>query len=254
MIRIGTAGWALPRAVADAFAGDGTRLERYARVLSCVEINSSFHRPHRVSTYARWAESVPAGFRFSVKVPKAITHVARLQDVGEPLARFLDEACALGGRLGAVLVQLAPSLAIDPPVVDDFFGRLRERYAGPVVCEPRHATWFDDQADALLVRHRVTRVAADPAKLPAAASPGGWLGAGDDAPPSIVYFRWHGSPQVYRSAYDDAWLAERAGELARWSGRNEVWCIFDNTTLGAATDDALRLDRLVRRLSLERLE
>ena len=250
MIRIGTAGWALPRAVADAFADAGSRLERYAGVLSCVEINSSFHKPHRMGTYARWAATVPDGFRFSVKVPKAITHVARLHDVAAPLARFVDEASALGDRLGALLVQLPPSMALDPPVVDDFYRLLRERYAGPVVCEPRHPSWFAEAADALLVRHRVTRVAADPASLPEASSPGGWLGADDDATPSIIYFRWHGWPDVYRSAYDDAWLGGRSTELARWAERHEVWCIFDNTASGAATDDALRLVRLSGRVQI----
>jgi uncharacterized protein YecE (DUF72 family) len=81
-IRVGTAGWSLRRDEGDA-AG-GSRLERYARLFSCVEINSSFYRPHRPATYARWAAAVPAGFRFSLKVPKEITHVRRMIDVSDP--------------------------------------------------------------------------------------------------------------------------------------------------------------------------
>ena len=83
---IGTAGWSIPRQVAPHFPGEGTHLHRYARVLHCVEINSSFHRPHAAATYARWAASAPAEFRFSVKIPRAITHVV---DGARPRGRLV---------------------------------------------------------------------------------------------------------------------------------------------------------------------
>jgi uncharacterized protein YecE (DUF72 family) len=75
---IGTAGWGLDRRYAAHFPEAGSHLERYSRALNAAEINSSFHRPHRRSTYERWAASVPAEFRFSVKLPKTITHERRL--------------------------------------------------------------------------------------------------------------------------------------------------------------------------------
>jgi uncharacterized protein YecE (DUF72 family) len=77
VIRPGCAGWALPPGVDPRFAGARSHLERYSRVFPVTEINSSFHRPHRDSTYARWADATPEGFRFSVKIPKTITHGAR---------------------------------------------------------------------------------------------------------------------------------------------------------------------------------
>ena len=77
-ILIGTAGWSLPGAHFGLFPRDGSHLERYATRFSCVEINSSFYRPHRQETYARWAASVPENFRFAVKMPRTITHHARL--------------------------------------------------------------------------------------------------------------------------------------------------------------------------------
>ena len=76
-IRIGTAGWTVPKAVAHAFPGEGGHLARYAGRLDAVEINSSFYRPHRPATYARWAECVPKDFRFAVKVPRLVTHELR---------------------------------------------------------------------------------------------------------------------------------------------------------------------------------
>src|SRR5689334_4890368 len=101
--RIGTAGWSIPKACAAAFGGDGTYLQRYARVLPAVEINTSFYRPHKPATYTRWAAGVPPGFRFAVKVPREITHTRRLVGTDEPFGRFLDEVQALGGTLGPLL-------------------------------------------------------------------------------------------------------------------------------------------------------
>ena len=79
-MRIGTAGWAIPRIHADLFPGNGTGLERYSGRLNAAEINSSFYRPHRPATYARWADAVPEAFRFSVKIPRSISHEKRLID------------------------------------------------------------------------------------------------------------------------------------------------------------------------------
>ena len=88
MIRIGTAGWSIPRAAASEFSGIGSHLERYARVLPCAEINSSFHRPHALKVYERWAASTPPSFRFSVKLPRTITHEGELRRPGPLLETF----------------------------------------------------------------------------------------------------------------------------------------------------------------------
>lgn len=242
---IGTAAWSIPRAVAEAFPGDGQHLERYARQLTCAEIDSSFWRPHRRATYARWAAMTPPHFRFAVKLPRAITHEARLRAARKPLQAFLEQATGLGDRLGVLLVQLPPSLAWDARVARGFFGLLRDDWDGPVACEPRHASWFDGPADRALARLRVTRVAADPARLPAAARPGGWLGPDGDGADALLYWRWHGSPRPYWSSYDDDWLARHAAALARWPAWATPWVIFDNTASGAATANALALRSLV---------
>ena len=71
---VGSAGWNIPRLHRARFAADGSQLQRYASRLNAVEINSSFYRPHAAATYERWAASVPASFRFAVKIPKTISH------------------------------------------------------------------------------------------------------------------------------------------------------------------------------------
>lgn len=231
-IRIGTAGWSIPKEAAAAFPPEGTYLERYARVFGAVEINSSFHRPHRISTYQRWAAAVPETFSFAVKVPKTITHVSKLRDVEHLLDQFLAEVAGLGSKLGPLLVQLPPSLAFATESSEKFLRDLRARVAGSIACEPRHASWFAPEVDALLNELRIGRVAADPAPVPDASRPGGWQG--------LTYCRLHGSPLIYYSAYSDKAVQAVVAELALRAGDgSECWCIFDNTAGGAATLNAL---------------
>jgi len=210
-------------------------LERYARRFPAVEINSSFYRPHRPTTYARWGTCVPPHFRFAVKVPKRITHELRLVAAEPVLDAFLAEATCLGERLGPLLVQLPPSFAYDAAVARTFFEALRARFDGHVVFEPRHSTWFADDAERLLVELRIARVAADPARVPEAAEPAGW--------PGIVYYRLHGSPRVYYDTYGEEYLDALATRLRSHLTASDApaWCIFDNTALGAATTNAVGL-------------
>jgi uncharacterized protein YecE (DUF72 family) len=230
-VHLGTAGWSIRREHSDKFAPTGTHLSRYASLFNAVEINSCFYRPHRCSTYQRWAATVPEDFRFAVKLPKVITHDARLVDPVPALDRFLAETAGLGTKLGPILVQLPPSLAFDANVATRFFQLLRDRFTGDVVLEPRHESWFNDAVENMLVDNRVARVAADPARVPAAAEPGGY--------DRLVYIRLHGSPRMYYSAYSREEL-DRVARIIEEKAAQAVstWCIFDNTALGAATADA----------------
>ncbi|HZV84720.1 MAG TPA: DUF72 domain-containing protein [Brevundimonas sp.] len=230
-LRLGTAGWSIPAAVSERFQGSGSSLERYARVMNAAEINSSFHRPHRRTTYERWAASTPDDFRFSAKIPKLLTHDQRLATPEQGLDRFADEVAGLGDKLAVILVQLPPSLKFDAGVAGEFFGAVQSRIPAPVVCEPRHADWFSPEIDAWLAERRIARVAADPARHAGAADPGGWRG--------LSYSRLHGSPRIYYSAYSPDVLAELAARLCREATAAPTWCIFDNTAGSAALPDAL---------------
>ncbi|HUP91886.1 MAG TPA: DUF72 domain-containing protein [Solimonas sp.] len=231
-IRIGIAGWSIARQHAARVPGAGTHLQRCAQHLGAAEINSSFYRPHQPRTYARWAEAVPPDFRFSVKLPKEITHTRRLVGASAPLRAFLGEVAGLGEKLGPVLIQLPPSLAFEP-AAEKFFELIRRRFDGALVCEPRHRSWFTQRAGRALRRARIARVAADPALVPAAAQPGGWDG--------LRYYRLHGSPRMYWSAYLMRYLARLARQLRRDAAEAPTWCIFDNTGLGHALANALAL-------------
>ncbi|WP_395407353.1 DUF72 domain-containing protein [Pseudoduganella sp. UC29_106] len=228
-LHVGVAGWSIPRAVVDAFPSEGSALQRYAAVFDCAEINSSFYKPHKPETYARWAASVGEHFRFAVKLPKAITHEARLVGCEALMDRFAGEAGALGSKLGCVLVQLPPSLVLDLPVARAALASLRERFDCLLACEARHGTWFGEDANALLREFGVTRVIADPA----VGVPGPYIATAPKA-----YVRLHGSPRIYWSSYEP----ERLAQVREWLGAQaSAWCIFDNTASGAAMANALDL-------------
>jgi uncharacterized protein YecE (DUF72 family) len=226
---IGCAGWTLPRAAIDSFPAEGSHLERYAAVFNAVEINSSFYRPHQPKTYARWAAATPPHFRFAVKLPKAITHEARLIGAEDVLARFAGEVDGLGEKLGCILVQLPPKLALDTDAASATFAALHARFDCMIACEARHASWFGETGTQLLRDAGVTRVLADPVVAY----------TGPFVPTSrTAYVRLHGSPRIYYSSYEE----QRLWDVHAWLAQQDAaWCIFDNTASGAAVPDALAL-------------
>ncbi len=234
-IYVGCAGWNIPRQNVAHFESEGTHLERYSRTFNCCEINSSFYRPHKYSTWERWSASVPEEFCFSVKVPRTITHDARLECGPDELAAFLKQVSFLGPKLGPLLVQLPPRCVFDGVIAKRFFGLLREQHAGDVVLEARHATWFHPTAEDLLRQFGIAGVAADPACVPVAAEPTGFG--------QLVYFRLHGSPRRYFSDYSPEFLKAMAARIINLAEGARVWCVFDNTAAGFATSNAFQLNK-----------
>jgi uncharacterized protein YecE (DUF72 family) len=235
-IHIGTSGWTIPKQHAPQFPDQGTHLERCAQGFNCAEVNSSFHRPHQLKTWGRWARCTPPDLRFAVKIPKAITHTAQLAKCGALLQKFFDEVRGLDRKLGPVLVQLPPKLKYAESLAHEFFTTVRELYpqhlhSGFIALEPRHASWFTAPVNRLLRSFAIARVAADPPKgSPLAATPGGWNG--------LCYWRLHGAPRTYYSAYDSDFF-KRLSRQVQASTCAERWIIFDNTALGHATGNAL---------------
>ena len=240
-IRIGCAGWSIPREHRELFSEHASALERYASRFDAVEINSSFYRPHQAKTYERWAASVPEDFRFSVKVPKSITHEQTLLGTAPLVDQFLDECLALGDKLGGLLVELPPRLGFDGRRANAFFGLLRRRLPDRVAiaCEPRHAGWFSEKADEVWHRHQVNRIAADPA------SPA-WADGGIPGHEGRwCYWRLHGSPRRYSSAYSTEFLTALTTSLQHAVQAADAWVIFDNTAQGHASADAAKLQKLL---------
>jgi uncharacterized protein YecE (DUF72 family) len=236
--RVGTAGWSIPRQHAHLFGEGGSTLARYATRFDLVEVNSSFYRPHQRKTWERWASEVPARFRFTAKLPQEISHERALRSCVACIDRILDEVGGLGAKLGGLLLQLPRSRPLETAVARRFFAALRKRYAGALACEPRHPSWFTAQAQALYEEFDVARVAADPALSDEAAKAGG---AGP-----LRYWRWHGSPRMYYSNYEEERLAALAGAVRGRAPRGtQRVVIFDNTTHAFATANAARLQELL---------
>jgi uncharacterized protein YecE (DUF72 family) len=216
-------------------------LEYYATHFRVVEINSSFYRPHRASVYARWRALTPADFRFAVKLPRALSHGPELCAPPPLLEQLVEQVSALGPKLAVLLLQLPPQRRFEREPADRFLTELSRSLPCPLVCEPRHASWFSAAARKLLDLNGVGLVSADPRRSETEYEPTG----------PIPYFRLHGSPRMYYSHYSDASLkalAERVVSAA--AATVDVWCVFDNTAAHAAWDDALKLRRLVRSRAL----
>lgn len=252
LIRVGIAGWSLPAALRSAQPSRQSVLEHYATLFNAVEINSSFYRPHRLATYERWRFAVPESFRFTVKVPKLITHERRLVGCRDELTAFLTAVFGLADRLGALLVQLPPSYLFEPAVARDFFRAIRELTSVPIACEARNASWCGNAVAEVFDDYGVTRVLADPAPA------GCKFNESGREPGRFSYRRLHGSPRMYYSAYDAQYLQDvaatiRASTPGGWAARAsapaqngcEHWCIFDNTAGGEAWSNAQLLQRLV---------
>jgi uncharacterized protein YecE (DUF72 family) len=227
MIYVGTAAWSIPKIAIESFPAEGTHLEKYSQVLNCVEINSSFYKDHLAKTYKRWADSTPQNFKFSVKLNKRFTHECNLEIDVEDLRNNLKAISELGQKWGVLLLQFAAGQEFDFSKMKIFYRTVRENYLGPVALEARNMGWMSEDAIGLMREFTITKVTADPEKCPV------------NFPGEIKYYRLHGSPEIYKSDYDDELLNRLYDEMEEFEG--DVWCIFDNTTFGYATNNAVTI-------------
>jgi len=233
-IRIGTSGWTYPH-WREKFYPRGLPqhvwLEHYAAEFTTVEINSTFYRLPRESTFTGWHERTPAGFLFAVKCWGLITHRKRLHEVDDQLALFLSRARLLGDRLGPVLVQLPPRWKCDLARLRDFLDLLPTdlRYA----FEFREVSWFNDAVYDLLAARGATVVRVSSPSYPE--SP---------ATAPFCYVRMHGDEDSPK--YAPQTLSRWAGIVLTWASEGrEVFVYFNNDIYGYAIADARALLRLV---------
>ena len=204
----------------DIAAGD--MLSFYASKLPAVEINNTFYRMPRRSVLATWRDSVPAGFRFSIKASRRITHQARLKDCEEAVDYLAAGLETLGDKLGCVLFQLPPYLRKDDERLDDFLSIWPKAF--PVAMEFRHASWFDDETTETLKRHDAAICVSEDGELP---MPG--LVATTD----WVYLR------LRKPDYDDAALGGWVDRAAA-SGASRGFAFFKHEDDGAGPKLASR--------------
>lgn len=232
-VHVGTSGWdydhwegvLYPPGLARA-----QRLRFYQSVFDTVELNASFYRLPPGRMFARWRELSPAGFVWSVKAHRSITHWGRLER-REVLMEFLERVAELGDRLGVVLFQLPPTLRFEPAVAERFLAWLP---AGRYAIEPREPGWLRRPALALLARHGVALAISD--------SSGRWPTRAVVTAP-FVYVRLHGGPRLYATRYPIAELRRWARRLRRWA--RPAFVYFNNDYAGYAVENARQLCALL---------
>jgi uncharacterized protein YecE (DUF72 family) len=241
VIRIGTSGWSY-----DHWSGVlypertpvSARLGLYVQEFNTVELNASFYRWPKDSTFAGWRQRLPAGFTMSVKAHRGLTHFRRLKSPEPWVERF--ERCwrALGDRSEMLLVQLHPEQQRDDERLDYFLGCMPDRIR--VAVELRHPSWDDPDVYALLERHRAAYVVMSGAGLPCVMR----------TTTDVVYVRMHGpdSESLYAGSYSDDDLRWWADRIADWDGQGcDVLVYFNNDGHGYAVHNARTLRALLKR-------
>jgi uncharacterized protein YecE (DUF72 family) len=217
----------------------GRWLEYYAGHYGTVENNGSFYRLPGRETFAGWQARTPAGFVMAVKASRYLTHIRRLRDPAEPVARLMRAAAGLGDRLGPVLLQLPPNLPADAAALDECLGEFARFPGARVAVEFRHRSWQSGDIQRLLARHNAALCWADRLGRPVTAL---WRTA------DWGYLRFHQGlalpwPRYGRQALR-AWL-RRIG--AAWPATADVFVYFNNDQGGAAVRDAAAFAALARR-------
>ncbi len=203
-------------------------LRFYAEQLNTLELNVTFYRQVRQSTFQKWYDTVPDHFLFSVKMSRFVTHIKRLRVEKESIARFLEDAGELKEKLGIILIQLPPSLKFDPSLMEDFFRLLDP--ACKYTVEARNQTFVSDDFFSLLHRHKIAWCIAESA---------GRYPHHEAVTAPFVYLRLHGRGELYASSYSDEELRGLAGKIRQWA--RETYVYFDNDFSGHAVKNAMTL-------------
>ncbi|MGH9206681.1 MAG: DUF72 domain-containing protein [Acidimicrobiales bacterium] len=238
-VRIGTSGWSYDHWTDVLYPPGLTsarRLSRYVEEFDTVELNASFYRWPKDSTFAGWREQMPDGFTMSVKAHRGLTHYRRLATPEPWIERFQRCWHALGDRSGVLLVQLHPEHRRDDARLDGFLASVPESIR--VAVELRHPSWNDPAVDAVLASHRAAYVVMSGAGLPCI----------PHATTDLVYLRMHGPDPdaMYAGSYSNHELRSWAGRIAEWDGEGKnVWVYFNNDLHGHAVRNAVFLRGLL---------
>ncbi|MEQ1737556.1 MAG: DUF72 domain-containing protein [Rhodoglobus sp.] len=259
---IGMAGWVYPDwrgGFYPAGLAQKNELAYAASQVTSIELNGSFYSLQKPSSWQRWHDSTPDGFVFSVKAPKFITHIRRLDNVHEALANFFASGIlSLGAKLGTILWQLPPSLEFEPYLLEQFLRQLphsstealalaQERGARmsgkeylqidadrPIrhALEVRHSSFASDAFVELLTRYRAAAVYGD--------SAGKWPVI-DVVTADFRYARLHADTALYPDGwYEPADLDRWADTVEGWlDGGLDAYVYFDNDSKVRAPFDAV---------------
>lgn len=252
---VGTSGWQYDDWRGRFYPEDVPKrrwLEHYAGRFDVCESNNAFYRLPKKETFADWARRTPQGFRFTVKASRFLTHIKRLREPAEPVARFLKHAAGLGDKLAAVLLQLPPTLKADLPALEETLDGFGSRV--PVAVEFRHDSWFTDDVLGVLEDRGAALCLAD-----------GEIGSDDVTPrrksqpvtPLVRtagwgYVRFHHGAATPDPCYGRGALASWAQRIADLYAQGEdVFAFFNNDTRGCAPANSRTFAAEARRAGLD---
>ena len=214
-------------------------LEHYADRFATVESNNAFYRLPERRTFEGWAARTADDFVMAVKVSRFLTHIKRLSEPQEPVARFVDRVAGLGGKLGPVLLQLPPQFRVDrdrlQAALDEFPPGIR------IAVEFRHGSWFSDDIRRILADRGIALCLADRGRpLTPIWRTADW-----------TYLRFHEGLAAPRPCYGRRALRSWAERLAaHWDPADDAFVYFNNDPRGCAPRDAARFARQVARVGL----
>lgn len=241
-IHIGTSGWSYKHWKGLLYP-EGLKetlwLEWYSRSFGIAEINTSFYHLPKHQTVLNWMEKAPPQFLFCPKLSRYITHMKKLREVQEPLARFFDVFAPMQQNLGPVLVQLPPQLKFDYERAERFYNSLQKDFKTfSFVLEVRHDTWLQNDSLNLMAQHNIGIVISQS---------GGFFPYTEMVTATNVYLRFHGPEALYASGYSDESLQYYAQKIKDWvTEGHTVWAFFNNDIHGYAFADAQRLQQLLQ--------
>lgn len=238
---IGTSGWSYKHWI-KVFYPENIKpaeyLEYYITKFNCVELNASFYYLPKKITVNGWQERTPDDFRFCPKLSRFITHIKRLKNIEEALARFFDIFYEMKKRSGPVLIQLPPGLQFEKSRASDFLCLIKEQYSQyRFAVEARHVSWITDDFFDMLAQNKIAFVIADS---------GGKYPYCEKVTADDVYLRFHGNTSLYASDYTIHELKQYAEKIINWlDDKKTVWVFFNNDYNGFAVKNALQLKEII---------
>jgi uncharacterized protein YecE (DUF72 family) len=215
-------------------------LDHYTERFRTVEVNNTFYHLPEASTFEKWRERTPADFVLAVKMSRFLTHLKRLRDPKEPVARFMSRAEKLGSKLGPVLLQMPPQMDAEPERLAEALEQMPRGVR--VAAEFRHESWFRDQVYEILHEHDAALCLADsPRRRTPFVRTADW-----------GFVRFHegrASPHpCYGEKALETWV-ERIGEL--FGPRLDVYAYFNNDGRACAIRDAIVFAGLAKKAGLK---
>lgn len=201
----------------------------YCRQFDTYEFNGSFYRFPTVSNLEQWYDKTPVGFKFSMKVPKMITHIKKMEDCDQEIGDFYTVVThGVKDKLACVLWQFPPGFVYTEERLKSIVGKLNGNFKN--IVEFRHQSWWSPQTLATLSEANITFCNPSYPGLPDKIIKN----------TSIGYFRFHGIPKLFYSEYPEKTIEAFYNDLMS-KNFSEAYIYFNNTASAAGIINALQL-------------